>query len=387
MKLPRKLGGCLIVAMLCLMCRFTFAASDESSTATPAESPAAPKLRIAFINPTGEGNSDFWTKLTIFMQAAAANLDVELKVYYAGSNRFQAVRLAKSIVNSKHPPDYLIHIYYRGQDHQIFNIAHEAKLKTFTINAQIPREEREKIGKPRGNYPYWIGEMVPDDQQAGYILAKHLIENAKAQGLTGNDGKVHMLAMTAADNSVIASLRNKGAIKAIESAPYAQLEQFMKVGWDKDELSLDRLDILINRYSNLSAFWAVSDSLALGISENIERFGLQPGTQAFVGGIDGTDEALAEIQKGSVSASAVGQILEGAWAIVLLHDHFHGIDFAKTHLQSQSNYQLVTQNNVEEYKKLIQETQHHKTDFRQFSKVHHPELKDYNFSFQRLIKQ
>jgi hypothetical protein len=81
-------------------------------------------------------------------------------------------------------------------------------------------------------------------------------------------------------------------------------------------------------------------------------------------------------------------VLEGAWALVLLHDYHHHRDFADERLEWRTQLAPITANNSERYVRLIENSQNwHLVDFRVFSKAHNSSLAKYDFTIGHFMKQ
>lgn len=55
------------------------------------------------------------------------------------------------------------------------------------------------------------------------------------------------------------------------------------------------------------------------------------------------------MKSGELSVAAGGHYVDGAWVMVLLHDYFHGRDFAEEGVQKITKMAIVTQDNVGHY--------------------------------------
>lgn len=86
---------------------------------------------------------------------------------------------------------------------------------------------------------------------------------------------------------------------------------------------------LLARYSGVSVVWSASDQLALGASEALRRADLQPGEDAFTGGLDLSLVGLEAVSRGSLTATVAAPT--SMWARILryLHDYLRGNDFAE----------------------------------------------------------
>jgi hypothetical protein len=106
-----------------------------------------------------------------------------------------------------------------------------------------------------------------------------------------------------------------------------------------------------------------------------------------IGGFDWNPASLNAIADGRLSASMFGHFLEGAWALILVHDYHYGIDFAnEPGVRLSTPLSIINADNYGQYKVLLQKDGWEAIDFRRFSKKYHQELKTYNFNINQFIK-
>ena len=325
------------------------------------ESVYAEKMKVAFINPTYP-NEPFWGLLTDFMASAAKDLDVELQVYYSQSNRFKTLEIAQEILKSPNKPDYMVFHFQAQMGARILQAAEEAKVYSFVINTNVPETDAQDIGKPRGKFKYWLGHLVPDDQQAGYLLASELIEKAIELKKVAEDGKVHMFGLTGTTDNTASINRNTGLKEFVDKRSDVILHQIVNTSWNKEKAA-KVTKILMARYPETSVIWSASDAMALGAIQSLEALNLRVGKDVLLGGIDGTPAGLKAVNDGKMVATMSGHFIEGAWAIVLLYDHYYGVDFANDLGLAISDPYYINQ-----------------IDFKFFSKVANPKRKQYQFT-------
>lgn len=94
---------------------------------------------------------------------------------------------------------------------------------------------------------------------------------------------------------------------------------------------------------------------------------------------------MKAVADGKLVATIGGHFLEGAWAMVLLCDHYHGIDFASERIDWRSEMLPLTQETVGNYLKYFGTGHWRKIDFRRFSKFYNRDLKTYNLSLRALL--
>ena len=174
-------------------------------------------LHVVLLNPAEENNS-FWGMTTDFLLAAADDLNIDVEVLYSNRNHVLVVDQAKEVLGRQKKPDYLLTGNEKGTAGRIIELAEQAKVKVFLFNnGFIDPEDIKKYGQPRSSYKYWIGQLIPDNYHAGYLIAKNLISDAFAKGLTPRDGgKLKMAALAGTFYTHASVERVRGLKDAVE---------------------------------------------------------------------------------------------------------------------------------------------------------------------------
>ncbi len=348
------------------------------------ESALASTMKVAFINPTYP-NEPFWSLMTDVMTAAAKDLEIELRVYYSERNRFKSLELVEEILSSEHKPDYLIFHFQAQMGGRMLQAAEQAKVYSLVINTSTPEADKLDIGQPRGKFKYWLGHIIPDDFQAGSLLAGTLIGQAVAQNKFAQDGRIHTIGLTGTGDNTASVERDLGINKVVNERNDVRLHQIVNASWDKDK-AYQITKVLMARYPETRVIWSASDVMALGASAALEDLGLKPGEDVLVGGIDGVRVGLSAIKAGDFNASVTGHFIEGAWALVLLYDHYHGQDLLKERNSIlHSKMTVVDAKNVEHFLNKLHSRYFDQFDFKAFSSLHKPKSATLPFLFPEAI--
>jgi len=332
-----------------------------------------------------EKNVLFWDLFAEFMRVAGKDLGLELEVFYAEGNRNKMRSQIREVCRRSKKPDAIVVQSFKRNGPSCLKIAERNKVPIFLVNAGLTGltdQQKAAIGKPGEKLKYWIGEMYPDDQDAGYQLANALIDEAlKDPKRLGPDGRVHVIGLNGVVYDGASIERAAGLKKAIEErSDVATLDQLVPADWDQADAQF-RCKVLHRRYPNASVIWCASDPMALGAIEAMRQRGKAPGTDVFIGGVDAIDRGTMDlIDAGTLSASVGGHYMDGGWVVVLLYDYFHRVDISGKGVRRLSQMTLVTKSNLDEYRPGLEKSTWETTDFRRFSHHHHPELKDYQFS-------
>jgi len=341
---------------------------------------ASKTYKIAFFSPFAEDS--FWRLSQSFMKAACNDFGFELKIYDTLANHNKMIiQFQKAIREDK--PDAVLFQNLKNNADTMIKIAELAKVYCFLFNAGLTSRQRNKIGLPRQNFHYWLGEMLPDDEGAAYKLANILIDRSKEK----NTGIIKITGISGIRSHGVATKREHGLKKAVESRHDAKLYRVIPGRWEK-ERAQKSVKQLMKKYPDTTVVWTASDNMALGVVEGLSEIGLKAGKDVFSGGFDWGYDALKSIQNGELTASMGGHFMEGGWIMVLLYDYFHGFDLASNNPQMSSQMNAITKENVDVYLKIIETPGwEERIDFKKFSKKHNPSLNKYNFSLEALLSQ
>ena len=344
-------------------------------------------MNVAFVVPTAEGDM-FWDLLVAYMRSSAADLDINLQVVYNSSrNRFGEKELVRALLDSGEKPDYLVSQIKRNSFPSLLSMTRDNQVLHFTINTAVAPQDLPEVGRPREKHAHWLGQMIPNDFQAGYQLATLLIREARDRGLVGADDFLPMFAISGGRDSSAALERNRGLSQAILDSRNVAMKQLVFSEWEP-AIAASLSKRLLERYPDTRVVWSASDGIALGVTEAVAASGKVPGKDVLTGGIDWSAEGLEAVANGVIFTSLGGHFLEGAWAMVLLHDYHHGMDFiADTGSTLLTQFHAITRDNLEKYRALVSRKAIDRMDFRKFSKVHNPALKRYDFGVKALLSE
>lgn len=335
---------------------------------------AADPIRVVFLAPYDNAEHPFWKNYTLFMAEAARDLGVNLDVVRAG-DRYSMVDEARRILFGPHKPDYFITVYLKGAGKAILDIAAENGVPVFLVNTMLQREDRRRIGCPRGKYANWIGYMYPDEAAAGRDLGTALIAMARKEYCD----RIHMIAIAGSHDNPSALERNEGLLNAVDTAGDVTLDRLLFGFWD-DKIAYGKTQHMLAMSRDTRVVWAASDSMALGACRAVLETGRILGSDVFVGGFDWSAEGLDSVERGLMAASVGGHFMEGAWALVLVYDHHMGKDFAPENLECCLPMYLVEAHNVRDVRLVMDTDKWSGIDFRCFSKACNGG-KPYKFSF------
>jgi ABC-type sugar transport system substrate-binding protein len=351
---------------------------------------SAPPMHVTFINPgISESNNPtgtFWLSVSASMQAAAEDFGIDLEIIYSERNHLLMQRQARELAARSDPPDYVIVVNEKLAADEMVRVLDRAGIKVFVLLNTFLGDQAKEMGRPREKYRSWIGSLVPDNQVAGYTIAKRIIEKAMQAGLFAPDGRIHLVAITGDYVTPAAIARNKGLEMAVKEYAKVELEQVFVGEWSKDKAKY-QMQGALKRYPEVSALWAANDPMALGAIEAIVEAGRKPGKDIMIGGLNWDTPALEKIRQGEMVTSVGGHFMAGAWAMVLLYDYHHGKDFASRGAQLQYTlFGALDQENVDQYLQQFGDGDWRKVDFTRFSRVLNPQGTDYTFGIESLYR-
>jgi ABC-type sugar transport system substrate-binding protein len=337
---------------------------------------------VMFFSPADVADRPFWRMFFGFMQAAADDLGLNLRII-PSDNNFLVLKNTRATL-AKEVPDYAVYAYQAKTTVDMLPLLERMGVKSIICNTQPVEGEQEEVGRPRERYAQWIGQVSPDDRQAGYLSARLLIEQGIALGLTAPDGKLHMACIGSSFTISSARLRKQGMEEAVAEDPRAVVDRFVTAGWRRHK-ALYKAERMMDMYPLAHVYWAASDGMALGILDAAEEKGLTPGSNFLTVGIDWTEEGLRAVREGRLVASVGGHFMEGAWALIMALDHFNGHDFAQP--VQRSRMRIITRDNLDAYRPVLNQENWKRIDFKRFSKTFNPDLAAYDFTPQGVLRQ
>ncbi len=342
-------------------------------------------MKVGFLS-AGDENNQFWGEMVRFAQAVAEDLNIELIVKYPRQTTYTIRREGMKLLEELSGDSYLITSYVGAVTADLIAQTNLQGVKVFVINADIIKDERTRVGNPRGRNKGWLAHSFADDEQAGYILANELINQFELS--SENPQQVRLVGITGPYTSQASFDRNKGLKKRISESDNAQL---LEISSGEFEFASAKTvtEILLNKLPNLNTIWAASDNMGLGAISALKESRIKPGKDVIVGGIDWTRDALNAIQTGEMAATVGGHFMEAGMALILLYDYHHNLDFANDPgIEFTIPMYAITKDNVDEYMTNVgANPDWSKIDFKAFSKVHNKSLKKYDFSWQKVVAQ
>lgn len=345
--------------------------------------PAA-ALNMAFINP-GKSDEPYWSLASAAMQQAADSLGIHLEILTAERNYLAQIHLVETLGERprQERPDYVIVVAEKATLVPQLMAAERADIPVFLAFNSVIGPAHEQVGFPRQRFRQWLGSLVPVAEEGGYIAARALIQAALRDLPAGEP--LEMIAI-AGDRSTHTSMeRNRGLERALNEFPQVRLLQKVYADWSYDK-ALEQTHHLLRRYPRTRLIWAASDLQGYAAARAARHQGLTPGRDLFISALNATPEALDAVLNDEFTALAGGHHMAGAWAMVLLYDYHHGVDFLDTEGAAELEFSMFSLLDKAAAARLVERREKNgRVDFCQFSRVCTPGLQHYDFSYARWL--
>jgi len=329
---------------------------------------------VIFISPDPiDTKNVFWSEFIVMMYKSADDLGVNLEVVYSNASRFGTLELVKNITQRQVLPDAILLLAHVRVFPKILALAEKSKIHTIVVNSPVDDRDKIRVGKPRSKYKYWLGSITPNDEHAGYMLAKHLFSTAPS---ILNKPPYFVSGFTGAFDTNVPKNRVKGLRQAAEEfSGEVSFQQVFNGAWNYHNIA-EKLPHIMNRYPKTRIFWSAGGGMSLGVIPFIQ----QQQEKFLIGELEWSTEVFEQMFKGNINVAVGGHFMEGAWAMVMLYDYIQGIDFKNDiGLRSLSNFSLVDEKLFQRNTQYYLQKQWRHTDFKRYSKSYNKDLNKYNF--------
>jgi len=334
---------------------------------------------VVFLNP-GNSTETFWVSYAQFMQAAARDLGLDLRVRYSERNPETTLLQAREALQGSARPDYLVLVNEQYIAPQILRLSQGSGVKLLIVNNALTADQTQLLDA--GKYPNWIGSLVANDEEAGYLMLKELL---RLHGPVSPGHTLDLLAFSGVKTTPAAQLREQGLRRALNDYPQVRLRQLVYGEWSRQR-AFEQATQLFKRYPQTALVWSANDEMALGAMDALQDDGRTPGKDVLFSAVNSSPEILQARLDGRVSALVAGHFTAGGWAMVLLHDDALGLDITRYGGRERREvlFQLI---DPAAAARLLQinASQDYRVDFRALSAEGKPASYRYPFSLQLLM--
>jgi len=337
-----------------------------------------PGPRVVFLNP-GEpverGKGPHWHMTARFMATAAKTFGMQLEVLYAERDHLLMLRQTEAVAQRSDPPDYVVIVNEKLTAPQMLQMLARTPAKVLLIHNDLTPEQRREVGNEREQMQRWIGTATTDEASAEYRLMGELCRQL-------GDREPLVIGITGDRSTPVSMERARGINDFIVRTGRGRNLQLAFSDWgDADAES--KADILLSRYPQANIIWAANDTMALGALRAVKA----RSAPVLVGGTGGWPNALTSLAEGGLAASLGSHFFIGAWAMVLLHDYHHGVDFAAHGgtTQKLDYMHVINRDNASRYDQAVYKRDG-VLDFSVYSKALHPKLGPYDFNLAPLMR-
>nr|WP_314493448.1 ABC transporter substrate-binding protein [uncultured Pseudomonas sp.] len=273
---------------------------------------------VVFLNP-GYRQEDFWSRYASFMQAAADDLGMQLRVEYGQSQPALILDQARRALKAPDKPDYLVMVNEQYVAPQILRLAQGSGVKVFIVNNALTPAQMHSVDTQPHTYAPVLGTLTVNDEQAGFEMLHGLLEQ-----LPAGDGPIDLVAFAAVKNTPASQLREEGMRRALADFPQVRLRQVVYGGWNRQR-AYEQAQVLVQRYPKLRLVWCANEEMAFGAMRAFEEAGRVPGRDVLFSAVNASPEALQARIDGRLSVLMGGHFTVGGWAMVMLHDDALGL--------------------------------------------------------------
>jgi len=279
------------------------------------------------------------------------DLNMDIEHFFAGDDRTKVSSNVIEKIKDGAKPDYLVFSNQIGIGVGLLMICENMDIKCFMYGSSLIERDVKEFGGPRKKLQNWIGQIIPDDEQAGFDLANILIAQAREIKKKNNDNTpIRVIGITGTSSTPASVNRTNGLRRAVASYQDVELLQIVSARWVA-EVAANKYEMLTTRYGRSDVVWLANNDMALGVLERARSLGDIPR----IGGFDWVLPAIDSLADGGLSAVIGGHDIDIAYVLNLLGAHHDGKDFMmKTGTASlRSRLIPLTPDTVNEYSTFL----------------------------------
>jgi len=341
----KRVTSCLMAGAL-----MVGAAAFADPVSKPVETKERPNVLV--IQPTDAVSDALWYEnIDRHIKYSARDLDMVVENFFVGDDRTQVNSKVVAKIKGGRKPDYLVFSNQIGIAVGLLWVCEKEDIKCFVYGSPLTEREIKKYGGPRQKFQNWIGQIVPDDEQAGFDLANILIAQAREiKKENKDDTPIRVIGITGTASTPASANRTNGLRRAVASYQDVELLQIVSARW-VPEVAATKFEMLTARYGESDVVWAANNDMALAVHERSKKLNINPK----VGGFDWVPPAIDSLKEGGLSAVIGGHEIDIAYALKLIRLDHDGKEFMKQTGPTSLNSRLIplTLESVGEYAELL----------------------------------
>lgn len=294
-------------------------------------------------------NNEFWAKTLDCMEAASKDLGFKLMANNCNNDQAKQINDVESMISLG-----IDGLVLAPQDASVCpGIVNSCKKNNIPI-VIIDRSPGEDLVAGED----FIAFIGPNDEEAGYNIAKELIDS----------GAKKIVALGGVQSTSVGENRKKGLEKALKEHPEVKLLQFEWAGdnWDDGDRVFRSI---LSAHGDMDGVWCFNDSLALASVNVLKEQNKIKDIK--VGGMDLIESALESLENKELFYSTGGHYTESGFGAVIIYDALNGIKYAGEPI-TKLDLLSITQENVSKYKEQYIKS-NNSIDWKSYSKVYNPD--------------
>ncbi|MGE8323287.1 MAG: ABC transporter substrate-binding protein [Pseudomonas sp.] len=351
--------------MLKALCQSLCLALPLAANAQPAS--------VVFLNP-GLSTETFWNSYSRFMQAAADELGMTLRVEYSERRADLTLTQARAILSGPQRPDYLVLVNEQYVAPEIMRLSRGTGVKLLLVNNGLTASQARSIEAQPDKYAEPLGTLISNDEQAGFQMLQQMVAQ-----LPRDNQPVDLVAFAGVKTTPASQLREEGMRRALADFPQVRLRQVVYGGWSRQR-AYEQAQQLLERYPGTRLVWSANDEMAFGAMQAFEEAGRKPGRDVLFSAVNSSPQALRARIDGRLSVLMGGHFTMGGWAMVMLHDDAQGLVVNRDGLREHRLpvLQPIDQAKAKRWLKLLERADYG-VDFQRFSAEGRPASYQYPF--------
>jgi ABC-type sugar transport system substrate-binding protein len=296
-------------------------------TMQPSAFARAENFKVVFLNPGFSEDSStgsFWSNVTLFMEAAATDLDIELVTIYAQRNHIFMKSLVEKVIAQK--PKYVVLVNEKGIALDIIKQLARHDIASFMLLNKLSNKDLKLLSSKENRL--LKGSVIPNNHNGGRKLFTGLINLYQTHSHNLHPNQPVKLLALQGDYTTPASIeREQGLMNTLKQNKNLSMVDSTVANWSAEQ-AYEKVRGII-RHTRLDIIWAANDAMAFGAQKAIEESNLD--YPIYIGGINWDVDDLNY----PIDLSYGGHVALGAQSLIMLKD------INSNHLAPSDRHQII----------------------------------------------